>query len=343
MIILHSLLDNMVIFYMKESFLRANDALLELNRSISDQHRSMADISTKLITKFEELRYLTESLPDYIIRSDNTISNLKASGELRVAQLLSSIICENIVQNSNRIIEALDFGEEELDLKSEIKKIKEDINKLEDIVKVQNKLAEGAEISTESIKNLQKKYEKRIKQLEEQLLREEGRVLTITALDLTKKPKVFGKGKFEDNLADLILEYSKNMSVSSGGYISLANLYTGIKNQVPDIKFSSKDLEKVCKKLAKEGLISGINKHSGIKIVEFKPMTLGKDARKVFALAVGKGYVTFEEVMLNTKWEQHRVQRVLEELVKQNIAQKVTSIDTGDQYYFPGLYGDKDW
>ncbi|MHA1972256.1 MAG: hypothetical protein ACTSW1_04645 [Candidatus Hodarchaeales archaeon] len=328
---------------MKESFLRANDALLKLNRSVSDQYRSMAGTSTRLITKFEELRYLAESIPDYIIRSDNTISNLQASGEIRVAQLLSSIICENIVKNSNKIVEALDFGEEDLDLKSEIKKINEDITKLEDIVTVQNKLADGAEISTESIKNLQKKYEKRIRQLEEQILRKEGRSLTITALDLTEKPKIFGKKKFEDNLADLILEHFKKMPVSAGGYISLANLYTEIKNQVPDIKFSSKDLEKVCRKLVKDGLISGINKHSGIKIVEFKPISLGKDARKVFALAVGKGYVTFEEVMLNTKWEQHRVKRVLEELVRQNIAQKVTSLDTGDQYYFPGLYGDKDW
>ena len=72
-------------------------------------------------------------------------------------------------------------------------------------------------------------------------------------------------------------------------------------------------------------------------------MTLGSDARQVFDLAVNKGYVTLEEVVLGTKWDQQRVIRVLESLVSQKIARKVSSLDTGDQYYFPGLYGENDW
>ncbi|MFX0085290.1 MAG: hypothetical protein ACFFAU_06425 [Candidatus Hodarchaeota archaeon] len=327
---------------MKEYFLKASTALTQLNNSVSSQARSIADITVKLYTKFEEIRYASESIPDYILHPDQSKSNLKSSGEIRVAQLLASILCERITEQAGQFSEALDFGDEGLDLREEIRKIREHVDKLSEVIQIQQKLADGAPVSTEGIKDLQKKYDDRIKQLERELLRKEGRALTVTALDMTEKPKLFGKGKFEDNLADLILDYGKNLRASSGGYISLANLYTSLKNQVPDIKFSIKDVEKACKKLKKESMIEGITKQSGIKIVEFVPVTLGSDARRVFDLAINKGYVTLEEVVLGTKWDQQRVVRVLESLVEQKIARKVSSLDTGDQYYFPGLYGDND-
>ncbi|UCE13106.1 MAG: hypothetical protein JSV04_13065 [Candidatus Heimdallarchaeota archaeon] len=328
---------------MKEYFIKASDALTGLNNSVSTNARSVADITIKIYTKFEEIRYMSESIPDYILHPDQTKSNLKASGEIRVAQLLSSILCERIADHSKRLAEDLDFGEEGLNVREEIREIQDQINRLNEVVQVQKKLADGAPVSTESIKDLQKKYNTRINQLEEELLRKEGRALTITALDATKKPRLFGKKKFEENLGDLVLEYGKNLRASSGGYISLAHLYTALKDQVPDIEFSAKDLENACKRLKKQSLIEGITKRSGVKIVEFVPVTLGSDARKVFDLAVSKGYVTLEEVVLGTKWDQQRVIRVLESLVSQKVARKVSSLDTGDQYYFPGLYGDSDW
>lgn len=332
-----------MVLSMKEYFLKASNALTQLNSTVSTQARSIADITVKIYTQFEEIRYASENIPDYILHPDLSKSNLKSSGEIRVAQLLASILCERISEQSLRLSESLEFGDEGLELRDEIREIREQINKLNEVIQVQQKLSDGAPVSTEGIKDLQKKYDSRIIQLERELLRKEGRTLTVTALDATKKPKLFGKGKFEDILADLILDYGKKLRASSGGYISLANLYTSLKNQVPDIKFSTKDVEKACKKLKKDSLIEGITKRSGIKIIEFIPVTLGSDARRVFDLAVDKGYVTLEEVVLGTKWDQQRVIRVLESLIKQKIARKVSSLDAGDQYYFPGLYGDSDW
>ena len=333
----------MVIQLMKEYFLKASNALTGLNSSVSTNARSASDIMIKIYTQFEEIRYTSETIPDFILHPDQTMSNLKSSGEIKVAQLLASILCERITDQSTRLAEDLDFGEEGLDIREEIRNIREQITQLNEVVQVQKKLADGAPVSTENIKDLQKKYDARIKQLEQELLRKEGRALTVTALDATKKPKLFGKGKFEQTIDDLILEYGKNLRASSGGYISLANLYTALKNQVPDVKFSTRDLEKSCKRLKKQALIEGVTKRAGVKIVEFVPVALGNDARKVFDLAVNKGYVTLEEVILGTKWDQQRVIRVLDSLVEQKIAQKVSSLDTGDQYYFPGLYGDNGW
>lgn len=328
---------------MKEYFLKASNALTRLNSSVSTNARSAADITIKIYTRFEEIRYMSETIPDFILHPNQTMSNLKSSGEIKVAQLLASILCERITELSTRLAEGLDFGEEGLDVREEIREIREQISRLNEVVQVQKKLADGAPISTENIRDLQKKYETRIKQLEQELLRKEGRALTVTALDATKKPKLFGKAEFEQTIDDLILEYGKNLRASSGGYISLANLYTALKTQVPDVKFSTKDLENSCKRLQKQALIEGVSKRAGVKIVEFVPVALGGDARKVFDLAVNKGYVTLEEVVLGTKWDQQRVMRVLDSLVEQKIARKVSSLDTGDQYYFPGLYGDNGW
>ncbi len=333
----------MVVIFVKEYFLKASNALTRLNSSVSINARSVADITVKIYSKFEEIRYTSETIPDFILHPNQTKSSLKSSGEIKVAQLLASILCERIADQSVRLAEDLDFGEEGLDIREELREIREHVTRLNEVIQVQKKLADGAPVSTEGIKNLQKKYDARIQQLERELLRKEGLALTVTALDATKKPKLFGKKKFEETLADLILEFGKSLRASSGGYISLAHLYTGLKNQTPDMEFSTKDLEKACKRLEKQSLIEGISKRSGVKIVEFVPVTLGSDARKVFDLAVNKGYVTLEEVVLGTKWDQQRVIRVLESLVEQKIARKVSSLDTGDQYYFPGLYGDSDW
>ncbi len=328
---------------LKEQYSKASKALNQLSNSVSRQAKQYSDQFVKIYTSFEEIRYTSESIPNYILRQNMKKSNLKKSGEIRVAQLLSAILCENISDMSLRISDNLEFTNTDIDLRDDMLGIRELVSRLNEVVQVQLKLANGAEISTEAIKNLQKKYESRIRQLEEELLRKEGRSLTITALDARKKPKIFGKGKFVDNLADLVLEYGKTLRASSGGYISLANLYSSLRSRVPDINFSIKDLEKACNQLVKQSLIEGISKQAGIAIVEFIPVRLGKDARSIFELAVTKGYVTLEEVMLQTKWDQQRVNRILESLVSQKIAQRVTSLDSGEQFYFPGLYGDTEW
>ncbi len=328
---------------MKEQYLKSSKALNQLNDSVSRQAKHYSKQFIKIYTTFEEIRYSSESIPDYILHQNKKKSNLKMSGEIRVAQLLSAILCENITDLSMKLSNGLEFESDNVDIREDMLEIQELVARLEEVVQVQQKLANGAEISSEAVKNLQKKYEARIQQLEEELLRKEGRSLTVTALDARKKPKIFGKGKFIDNLGDLVLEYGKSLRASSGGYISLANLYSSLKSQVPDINFSIKDLEKACIQLAKQSLIERISKPAGVKIVEFIPVQLGKDARSVFELAVTKGFVTMEEVMLRTKWDQQRVIRILESLVSQKIAQRVTSLDSGEQYYFPGLYGDTEW
>ena len=332
-----------VVSRMKEQYIKTSKTLNQLTDSASRHAKHYSNQFIKIYTTFEEIRYSSESIPDYILHQNSKKSNLKMSGEIRVAQLLSAILCENISDLAIRLSDGLEYKYENIDIQEDMLEIQELVTRLKEVVQVQQKLADGAEVSSEAVKNLQRKYESRIQQLEEELLRKEGRSLTVTALDARKKPKIFGKGKFIEYLGDLVLEYGKSLRASSGGYISLANLYSSLRSQVPDINFTLKDLEKACKQLTKQSLIEGISKPGGVKIVEFMPVQLGKDAKRIFEIAVTKGYVTMEEVMLKTKWDQQRVNRILESLVKQKIAQRVKSLDSGEQFYFPGLYGDKEW
>ncbi len=328
---------------MKERYQQASNALNQLGNCAATNIKQFTNDVVKIYTQFEEIRYISETIPDFILHSNKKTTVLKESGEIRVAQLLAAILCDHISDQSLRLIDQLEYGNSDFDIREDLLEIRNQVLRLNEVVQVQQKLASGAPVSTEGIKNLQEKYDERITQLERELLRKEGRALTVTALDATKKPKLFGKGKFIDNLADLVLEYGKTLRASSGGYISMAHLYSSLKDRVPDLKFSVKDLEKACKQLKKQSLIEGISKQSGIKIVEFTPVSLGKDAQSVFNLAIEKGFVTIEQVMIQTKWDQQRAMRVLQSLVDQKIARKVSSLDSGDQYYFPGLYGDEDW
>ena len=231
---------------MNERYQQASNALNQLGNSATINAKHLANQIIKIYTQFEEIRYISETIPDFILHSDTNISIIKDSGEIRVAQLLASILCDQISDHSQRLVEQLEFGEIDTNIREEILEVRNQVLRLKEVVEVQKKIADGAPVSTDSIRDLQKKYESRIDQLERELLRKEGRALTVTALDATEKPKIFGKGKFIDNLADLVLEYGKSLRASSGGYISMANLYTALKNQVPDIKFSVKDLEKAC-------------------------------------------------------------------------------------------------
>jgi hypothetical protein len=76
---------------MKEYFLKASNALTQLNSSVSSQARSIADITVKIYTKFEEIRYASESIPDYILHPDRSKSNLKLSGEISSTSSIYSL------------------------------------------------------------------------------------------------------------------------------------------------------------------------------------------------------------------------------------------------------------
>ena len=168
---------------LKEHYQKASNALNQLGNTASRNSKQHSNQIINIFTQFEKIRYESETIPEAVIYTDKQKSNLKDSGEIRVAELLSEIICNKITEDSLRLSESLEFGEEDLDIRSEIVEIHSHVKRLEEIVQIQQKLADGAAISTEAIKELQKKYAARINQLEKELLRKEGRSLTITALD----------------------------------------------------------------------------------------------------------------------------------------------------------------
>jgi hypothetical protein len=152
--------------------------------------------------------------------------------------------------------------------------------------------------------------------------------------------KLTGKGKFYNALAVELLEVAGRKAKESGGILTLAEV-TLIVNKEQAGKFNQLgDIIKAIGVLQDAGLIPGIKTlPSGVKIVEFLPVEVSDDSKTVLDLAVQKGWVTVEEIMLKTNWPTERAERALENLEKLGLARTDISYAKGKRWYFPGLAG----
>lgn len=161
-----------------------------------------------------------------------------------------------------------------------------------------------------------------------------------------KKPGIIerltGKGKFYEELSMKILDIATKTAKETGGIISLADLTLKINRVMRDISISPVDVAKALKNLEEAGLISGIRKlKSGVKIVEVFPIELTKDQNEILSLASKRGWVTLENVMIETKWSRERVIRALKSLEEAGIAIYDPNYTKGSRWYFPGFAGEQ--
>ncbi|MHA1311974.1 MAG: EAP30/Vps36 family vacuolar-sorting protein [Candidatus Helarchaeota archaeon] len=152
--------------------------------------------------------------------------------------------------------------------------------------------------------------------------------------------KITGKGQFYNQLSVQILNMAKKKILETGGIMTLAEVVLMINEGRPNDVVSALDVIKAINILENADIIPGIKKlDSGIKIVEFIPVELTPDQSIILNLASKKGYITLEEILMNTNWTQDRIERVLQTLIDNNIAKVDLSYATGKRYYFPGLGG----
>ena len=152
--------------------------------------------------------------------------------------------------------------------------------------------------------------------------------------------KITGKGTFYNQLGVQILNMAKKRVLETGGIMTLAEVVLMVNEGRPKNIVSALDVVRALNILEKAGVIQGIKKlDSGIKIVEFIPVELTPDQNIILNLASKKGYITMEELIMQTNWPQDRIERVLQSLIDKNIAKVDSSYATGKKYYFPGLGG----
>ncbi len=122
-----------------------------------------------------------------------------------------------------------------------------------------------------------------------------------------------------------------------GGIMLLSDVLVRLDREGWVVK--PKDVERVLKSMAREGLIEGVSRlDDGAKIVRFVPVALTDDPKRVLTLAAqNNGVLAVEDVVLALGWSEQRAMNVLGLLVERGLAREDTRYSSGTRYWFPGL------
>ena len=114
--------------------------------------------------------------------------------------------------------------------------------------------------------------------------------------------------------------------------LTAADLYTQIHAIDQYSKLSSKELQKVLKKLEKEKVLH-ISEVQGTLVVQLHDEFLSEDEAAILNIAARKsGKVSLEQIMLSTQWPQIRVQLALDALIAKKMVVKKKSFVGGTRY-----------
>ncbi len=210
-----------------------------------------------------------------------------------------------------------------------------------------DQMIENATILKEQLKKFEKKHAKEIKTNKEYYskissLREQlGLPKEVGVYEWKDSPsigdKISGKGYY-DELANEILELGKSESRKTGGIISIAELVIKLNKIRPGKIVPARDVIRALETLTSINLIPPIRTlPSGVKIVEFVSVELSNDQEILLDLASKHGYLTQEAILIQLGWPTERINRVLDELIKQGIAIKDETYEEGIKYWFPSM------
>lgn len=210
-----------------------------------------------------------------------------------------------------------------------------------------DKLIEGYKELEKELKKFEKKHGKDVKKNKEyyeklsQLRAELGLPEEIGVFSWKESPsfmdKLTGKGYF-DQLGNDILEVGTKLKAKTGGIMSVAELVLQVNKHRPGRVIPANDVVRALESLAKDGLVQPIRElDSGVKIIEFVAVEMSNDQQKILALASRFDFLTFEQVILKTKWTPERAKVALDNLEEQGIALKDEDYVDGVKYWFPSL------
>ena len=220
------------------------------------------------------------------------------------------------------------------------KKAKMLLNELEE-------MAENTKTLLEQLELLEKKWEQEVDQSPE-LAQQISKVRA--DLGLPENTGVFkkkdspgilerltGQGPYFAQLGIEILDIAKEKKEATGGLLSLAELILLINKRNPGWVFAPHDVIRAVELLEKEELIPGIKTlESGVKIIEFFPISLADDEQQVLNLAAKVGWITLEQLIAQG-WSQERATRALNSLKTNGIAHEDQTYAEGTKYFFPSL------
>ncbi len=149
-----------------------------------------------------------------------------------------------------------------------------------------------------------------------------------------------GGGDFFERLGIEILEKAKEVQEYTGGLMTLGEVVILVNKGRPGKIIPVKDVVISIGKLSDAKVIPEVRElKGGVKLVEFIPANLSEDQEEVLTLSTRKGWISIEELIMKTGWNQERSERALEAMRDTGIARVDASYAEGKKYYFPGLGG----
>jgi len=150
------------------------------------------------------------------------------------------------------------------------------------------------------------------------------------------KPKLIGKGKYYDQLGNIILKITMSFELESASDpIALRDIFSRLNREFPNINADMKDLQKVLEELSDNGLLILEKDRKGLFWVRLQPAIA--ETNVILQLAKENGFVTVEELLMISNWSLDEALEEMEKFVKAGLAIKDASYASGTKYYFPGL------
>ncbi len=238
------------------------------------------------------------------------------------------------------------MGLREIEKKLKIKSAFQ-VKEAELMIKELEQMIENTKETKKQLQKFEKKYSDKIKQNKDYYeklegLREElGLPKEIGRYDWRDAPSMKDKltgGGYYDRLANEIIDLGKELTKQNGGIMAISELFTQVNKARPGNVVSIDDLYKGLEKLINASLIAPFKiLESGVKIVEFTPVEFSQDHSLVLSYASKTGYITREELLMQTNWTEERINRCLVFFEENNIAIKDDDYEEGTKYWFPGL------
>jgi len=151
-----------------------------------------------------------------------------------------------------------------------------------------------------------------------------------------EKPKFIGKDKYYDQLGNIILKIAMSFDTETDDTpIAIRAINAILNREFPRVKAELRDILKAVEILDANGLLILKQDHEGLYWIQLSPSE--SEANIILRMAEAKGFLTIEEVIMETNWPLEKATEELEKFVKAGCAIRDTSYSTGTKYYFPGL------
>ncbi len=217
------------------------------------------------------------------------------------------------------------------EIKDLAKKILEHIQTIDELLAQKDHAKTNIQSSEDVAAILLERYNK-----EMAIAEQAGALKGILKLD---KPKFIGKSKYYDQLGNFILKIAMSYELESHDTpIAIRAINAILNREYPRVKADLKDIIKAVEILDENGLLILKQDHEGLYWIQLSPSE--SEANIILKMAEAKGYLSLEEVIMETNWSIDKASNELEKFVKAGCAIKDASYSSGTKYYFPGLSED---